>query len=485
MHTCTPLTHLEAMRVMQDYQAMQAADDAPRLIPVITQAETSPRRSELYDDPGARTVFAFDYAEKFRDEHKRSFVMVAQRGGLRATLEITERELNNRVAPWSFDQGWLAIDKALREHAPPRSLLDPTGNDAAERAAIAEAERSGSWYGDTGADGRMLSQDDTDILVRCELWNRMDLRVLDEKVHAEMTGICGPQHVLNLDTDANGWKIFHPATQQRGGIASDPLVRLLAFRAWGDRDLRWCENHGVRVGDQLTVDEHGCAARRWEGESASAIFGACEADAMPGQTITVELNGGTIRVATPQMTREFVSRGRITVRVSGRPRERPEATRALRGQSMRAVCAYYGFDRATVERMEMVRATRVYAERRGHGVAVVISDRSQAMRSTGSRADWVAEHFRYLADQLSHAGYPRRDGDREIDQVGDVTPRISDDLMGAISHGMSAAFRGHRADRLIVDDPMAMRQLPPPAPTTPPVPRWARPKRTRSTRPGR
>lgn len=29
------------------------------------------------------------------------------------------------------------------------------------------------------------------------------------------------------------------ATGQRGGIHSDPLVRLLAFRAWGDRDRAW------------------------------------------------------------------------------------------------------------------------------------------------------------------------------------------------------------------------------------------------------
>ena len=31
------------------------------------------------------------------------------------------------------------------------------------------------------------------------------------------------------------------ATRQRGGIDSDPMVRVLAYRAWKDRDRGWFE----------------------------------------------------------------------------------------------------------------------------------------------------------------------------------------------------------------------------------------------------
>ena len=36
------------------------------------------------------------------------------------------------------------------------------------------------------------------------------------------------------------------ATRQRGGIDSDPMVRLLAYRAWGDRDRTWFERRSER-----------------------------------------------------------------------------------------------------------------------------------------------------------------------------------------------------------------------------------------------
>jgi hypothetical protein len=37
------------------------------------------------------------------------------------------------------------------------------------------------------------------------------------------------------------------ACEQRGGIHSDPLVRLLAFRAWGDRDRSWRPRDSARM----------------------------------------------------------------------------------------------------------------------------------------------------------------------------------------------------------------------------------------------
>jgi hypothetical protein len=56
------------------------------------------------------------------------------------------------------------------------SLFDPTGDVAAERAAIANSPRSGTWFADPGADGRWLTQEHTEALIRAEL---LSLRVVN------------------------------------------------------------------------------------------------------------------------------------------------------------------------------------------------------------------------------------------------------------------------------------------------------------------
>lgn len=91
-----------------------------------------------------------------------------------------------------------------------------------ERAAYDEPPRPGIWVGDIGADGRALSQEETDALIRVRLVHHVDRR----EVRQLAPGSYMP--------------VFHTlATRQRGGIDSDPMVRLLAYRAWGDRDRRW------------------------------------------------------------------------------------------------------------------------------------------------------------------------------------------------------------------------------------------------------
>lgn len=93
-----------------------------------------------------------------------------------------------------------------------------------ERAAHDAQPRPGIWVGDLGADGRVLSQADTDALIRARLVHHVPRPEVRQLAHGSY-----------LPT-------FHAlATRQRGGIDSDPLVRLLAYRAWGDRDRRWFE----------------------------------------------------------------------------------------------------------------------------------------------------------------------------------------------------------------------------------------------------
>lgn len=120
------------------------------------------------------------------------------------------------------------------------SLLDPTGDDAAEREAHDEEPRPGVWAGESGADLRALTQDDTDALIRREL---VGLTVTTDDYAAVSRSVVGGHGVEVLVGTQNRW-----ALSQRGGIDSDPLVRLLAFRAWGDRDRVWFELRGVRKG---------------------------------------------------------------------------------------------------------------------------------------------------------------------------------------------------------------------------------------------
>lgn len=101
------------------------------------------------------------------------------------------------------------------------SLLDERELTDEERAAVADEPRPGVNH----RSGIAYSQDDTDELIYwelCEHASEESLVILKEA--------WSPQ----FQTFTNGEYYW-----QRGGIHSDPLVRLLAFRAWGDRDREW------------------------------------------------------------------------------------------------------------------------------------------------------------------------------------------------------------------------------------------------------
>lgn len=172
------------------------------------------------------------------------------------------------------------LDAATR-----RSLLDPLPDPAAEARAVAAArddtERPGTWYGDEGADGRQLTQDQTDCLIRDELfWLSLTLT----SASAEIEAAIGPRSVVALEG------LPYAVNHQRGGIDSDPLVRLLAYRAWGERDRRWFEDRGVRKGDRVRLLWNPLASGRppavlaWGHEVA---WGVASVDAWPGQLVEV------------------------------------------------------------------------------------------------------------------------------------------------------------------------------------------------------
>ncbi|HSS01741.1 MAG TPA: hypothetical protein VLM79_32010 [Kofleriaceae bacterium] len=281
-----------------------------------------------------------------------------------------------------------------------RSLLAPVDDSQpdraalleAERMAIADAERPGSWFGEDGADGRMLTQEATDMLIRDELWREV-APTTPPAEREELLGILGvPQVVLlpsplqptvfdqaddslvhpgsALDPDLTDR--FHVANVQRGGIDSDPLVRLLAFRAWGHRDRRWFEDRGVRQGEPVSDPNF------WHEPDASPVItlarpgelvlGNAKHNARPGQELQIT-----------SLARHREHRGRYNRQsflVGDRPRiERPLARPPGPPSPFEALmCEVFGFDHLSREYSHTKRWTLLVAERDGYRTATRVSD---------------------------------------------------------------------------------------------------------------
>lgn len=118
-----------------------------------------------------------------------------------------------------------------------------------EIAARDDEPRPGVWlqqeredYDGTGAP---LDQVQTDHLIAYELLCRLRGDEFDEV--ADLGRALVPLRVPSPLGPAL-------ASQQRGGIHSEPAIRVLAFQTWGDRDRRWGE---IKSGTELFVDDHG------------------------------------------------------------------------------------------------------------------------------------------------------------------------------------------------------------------------------------
>jgi hypothetical protein len=80
---------------------------------------------------------------------------------------------------------------------------------------------------------RQLTQDETDALIYIEVRARCDPRE-----HDELQSLFGPLRAIMRDQTTARYPttVRYPLTGQRGGIHSEPLMRILAYRTWGDRD---------------------------------------------------------------------------------------------------------------------------------------------------------------------------------------------------------------------------------------------------------
>ena len=125
-----------------------------------------------------------------------------------------------------------------------------------EHAAMHDSERPGIWrasHEHGWVNGALLelalTQHETDYLICAELWRKLVGDELLREVYAcvrELEGIIGTHLTRGPVTQGGRILIAQigsespiPITDQRGGIHSDPLVRLIAFRVWGQRDRVW------------------------------------------------------------------------------------------------------------------------------------------------------------------------------------------------------------------------------------------------------
>ncbi|HEU4728474.1 MAG TPA: hypothetical protein VFT22_11305 [Kofleriaceae bacterium] len=156
-----------------------------------------------------------------------------------------------------------------------------------ERAAHDEDPRPGSCFTPRTGVSRRVSQSDTDLLIRVELWSRAPASA--RAMFEELMGI--PRWRPGAITDP-----MVPTTYQRGGIDSDPFVRLLAYRAWGNRDRGWFEERGVRSGELVAAVDGGLrgfwVACAWPGET---VIGRAASDAWPGELVEIAKRPGAPR----------------------------------------------------------------------------------------------------------------------------------------------------------------------------------------------
>lgn len=115
----------------------------------------------------------------------------------------------------------------------------PLAHTDEERVAIRMASRPGLWLGSDLADGRALTQDQTDAMVRFEIERTAALGPTAQ--HRAIRDAIGEPVDLEMDVAVDRYEHVARtrAVSQRAGVDSDPLVRLLAYRIWGLRDERW------------------------------------------------------------------------------------------------------------------------------------------------------------------------------------------------------------------------------------------------------
>ena len=189
------------------------------------------------------------------------------------------------------------------------------------------------------------------------------------------------------------------AWYQRGGIDSDPLVRLLAWRAWGDRDRQWFEERGVRKGDAVKMawEKPGLpgvgmrVSARWSSDTEPD--GIALHDARPGEMVKIDFRARRYRPVG--VTGNF--------RASDRLREEPARPS---GTQVQELTDEFGFNLLVIERDPTTRRTMLTADRDGHAERIAVAD--DVLVSASAPSEALRGCCRELDYELARQGAPRR-----------------------------------------------------------------------------
>jgi hypothetical protein len=245
-------------------------------------------------------------------------------------------------------------------------------------------------------DLRALTQDQTDQLIRFELAQMCrDSTEHEQIVQSIDGGAAEPVINIAVRRERYSW--------QRGGIHSDPSVRVLARRAWGDRDRAWFELRGVKQGDRVcTAPSASLLVCAWPGEASD---GRALRDAHPGEMVWVARDDQPVREAKPH-------------KVGDRRREPPAAPAEPEpGTTARQRLAVgWGLDALTTWRDD-ARTGHVWEARRDATRARVwIPD--DVLVTAYAVEEIICSAMELLDADLTEAGAPRRD--HELDAHGDL-----------------------------------------------------------------
>jgi hypothetical protein len=240
-------------------------------------------------------------------------------------------------------------------------------------------------------DLRALTQAQTDQLIRFELAQMCRDSAEHEPI---VQAIAGSAAELLLDIATPGAQV----SWQRGGIDSDASVRVLARRAWGDRDRAWYERRGVREGDRVsTTPGASLLVRAWPGEASD---GRALRDARPGELVWVALDDQPVREAKPHKVGD---RRREPVVTPGDPDAAATATLDL--------AAGWGVDALNTRRDDS-RTGYVWEARRDAARARMwIPD--DALVTAYVVEEIIDSAMELLDADLTDAGAPRRKAERD------------------------------------------------------------------------
>jgi hypothetical protein len=275
-----------------------------------------------------------------------------------------------------------------------RRLLDRAATPE-EVAAEGDEPRPGVlavWFNAAQWDLWTLTQDETDRWIRSEIAELSR----DSAEHERIT-----QSVGGVAADLLGDRFARVAgySWQRGGIDSAPWFRVLARRAWGDRDRTWFEARGVKREDRVCEASNAAVVvSAWPGEHS---YGRALRDARPGELVWTARDDEPVREASPH---------KVGDRRREPPVARPEpALTTEPATTCQRLAVAWQFDELTMWRDDAGTGSVWQARRGGAQVRSWLPD--AALVTACAVEQIIGATMAMLERDLSEAGAPPRDAE--------------------------------------------------------------------------